>query len=230
MNSRRLRKVVPMPATTGLMCAGLMCAGLMCTGAMAQMSQGPGGAPGGQIPQGEQSPPGAQGNAPVGPDGSLPGAQGTATPSFADQAFVRKTLEDNQAQVQMGQLAAQKSSSADVKQFGEKMADIHEQLTAQMKPVAKKLGVSEPKEPSKKEKEEIARMQALSGADFDAAFIKAMMKEQQSDLKDFKSEAQSAQDPAVQQLARLDAPVLSQHLRILQQLAQAHNVTADSKD
>ncbi|HEY1805591.1 MAG TPA: DUF4142 domain-containing protein [Terracidiphilus sp.] len=222
MNSRQMSKVVPKYAAVALMCSGLV-----CVGAMAQMGQTPGGS-GGTAPQGEQSTTPGQGNSPTGPE--LPGAQGNATPSFADQSFVRKTLEDNQAQVEMGQLAAQKSSSADVKQFGQKMADIHEQLTAQLKPVAKKLGVSEPKSPSKKEKEEIAKMQSLSGADFDAAFIKAMMKEQQSDLKDFKSEAQSAQDPAVQQLAKLDTPVLSQHLQILQQLAQSHNVTIASKD
>jgi putative membrane protein len=215
MNSWRLST-----AATVLAAAGLM----MCMGVTAQM---PGGGAG-QMPQGEQSPSVGQPNGPGNPGDNLPGAQGSSMPSFADQAFVRKTLEDNQAQIQMGQLAAQKSSSDDVKQFGEKMTQIHEQLSDQMKPVARKLGVSEPKEPSKKEKQEIEEMQSLSGADFDAAFIKAMMREQQSDLKDFKSEAQSAQDPAVQQLAKLDAPVLSQHLQILEQLALAHNVTMES--
>lgn len=97
--------------------------------------------------------------------------------------------------------------------------------------MANKLNVGVPKAPSKKDKEEIAKLQALSGADFDAAFIKAMMNKQQSDLKDFKSEAQSAQDPSVQRFAKLDEPVLSQHLQILEQLAQAHNVsTMASKD
>jgi putative membrane protein len=215
MNSWRLSKVAAMGAAVALMTG---------FGATAQMPN----AGGGMTPPGAQSPSVGQPNGPGSPADNLPGAQANSMPSYTDQAFVRKTLEDNQAQVQMGQLAAQKSSSADVKQFGEKMAQIHEQLSAQMKPVAQKLGVSEPKEPSKKEKQEIEQMQSLSGADFDAAFIKAMMKEQQSDLKDFKSEAQSAQDPTVQQLAKLDAPVLSQHLQILEQLALAHNVTMES--
>lgn len=217
MNSLRLSKAAGILAAAGLM---------MCMGVRAQV---PGGATG-PVPQGEQSPSVGQPNLPGNPADTLPGATSNSMPSFADQAFVRKTLEDNQAQVQMGELAAQKSSSEDVKQFGEKMAQVHEQLSAQMKPVAQKLGVSQPKEPSKKEKQEIEELQSLSGADFDTAFIKAMMKEQQSDLKDFKSEAQSAQDPAVQQLAKLDAPVLSQHLQILEHLAQAHNVTMESKN
>ncbi len=217
MNSWRLSKVAA------------ICAAVALTTGMVTMAQMP-GAGGGMTPPGGLAPTVGQPNGPANPNENLPDAQGNSMPSFADQAFVRKTLEDNQAQVQMGQLAAQKSSSADVKQFGEKMAQIHEQLSDQLKPVARKLGVSEPKEPSKKEKQEIEQMQSLSGTDFDTAFIKAMMKEQQSDLKDFKSEAQSAQDPTVQQLAKMDAPVLSQHLQILEQLALAHNVTMESRN
>jgi len=160
----------------------------------------------------------------------MPGTTDSSNPqSFADQSFLRKALEDNAAEVQMGQLAAQKSTSGDVQQFGQKMAQIHQQLTDQIKPVARQLEVDVPKQPSKKARQEIEKMQALSGADFDAAFIRAMLKDQQSDLKDFKAEAQSAQNPNLQQLAKMDVPVLSQHLQILEQLAQAHNVTADDK-
>jgi hypothetical protein len=38
-----------------------------------------------------------QPNGPGNPTDNLPGVQGNSMPSFADQAFVRKTLEDNQA-------------------------------------------------------------------------------------------------------------------------------------
>jgi putative membrane protein len=215
MNSWRLSKVVPTFAVAAL---------ITCAVTVAQM---PGG--GGQAP-GQQSPMPGQQTAPTNPQQNFPGAQDYSPQSLVDQAFVRKTLEDNQAQVQMGQLAAEKSSSDDVKKFGEKMVQIHQKLTEQFKPVAQKFGVSEPKDPSKKDKQEIARMQTLSGADFDTAFIQAMMREQQSDLKEFKSEAQASQDPAVQQLAQSDAPVLSEHLQILEQLAQAHNVTVENKN
>ena len=129
----------------------------------------------------------------------------------------------------MGELAAQKSQSDDVKQFGQRMAQIHQQLTNQMMPVAKKLGVDEPKNPSRKDKQEIEKMQALSGPEFDAVFIKAMLRDQQNDLKGFKDAAQGAQDPNVQQLAKMDEPVLSQHLQVLQQLAQTHNVSVESE-
>jgi putative membrane protein len=164
------------------------------------------------------------------PSSTMPGASGASSAqSFVDQSFLRKTLENSVAQQQMGQLAAEKSPSDDVKQFGQKMAQIHQELSTQIEPVAKQLGVDQPKGPSKKDKQEIEKMQALSGAQFDTAFLSAMLKDQQTDVKGFKSEEQSAQDPTVQRLAKLDEPVLSQHLQILEQLAKEHNVPVESK-
>jgi putative membrane protein len=218
MNSWRLSKHLILVAGAALWACGT---------AVAQMQQQPGGGQMQQTPQ--TSVPGQAGA--TNPTANMPGMENNNSnmPSYADQSFLRKTLEDDEAQVQMGQLAAQKSSSADVKQFGEKMVQIHQQLSQQIEPVAKKLDVDTPKGPSKKDRQEIEKMQALSGPDFDTAFIKAMLKDQQSDLKEFKDEAHGAQNPGVQQLAKMDTPVLSQHLQILEQLAQAHNVTVESK-
>jgi putative membrane protein len=190
----------------------------------------------GSSPSQQQPPPGqgqpGQPGSPTSPgmgNDQAPGSAAQSSPqNYADQSFLRKTLEDSVAQVQMGQLAAQKSSSDDVKQFGQKMAQIHEQLNNQIEPVAKQLGVDQPKNPSKKDKQEIQKMQALSGPDFDQAFLTAMLKDQQTDVKGFKDEEKSAQDPTIQKLAQLDEPVLSQHLEILEQLAKQHNVPVET--
>ena len=205
----------------------LLAAAVLLAGVVA-LAQQPG--MGGQNPSGQAPTQGpAQPNSPLANEPGMPGAQSTGPQSFVDQSFLRKTMEDDMAQEQMGQLAAQKSQSQDVKSFGQKMAQIHEQLTNQLMPVAKKLGVDQPKQPSKKDRQQIEKMQSLSGPDFDTAFIRAMLKDQQDDLKGFKDEAAGSQDPGVQQLAKMDEPVLSQHLQILQKIAQAHNVTEESK-
>jgi|ERR1700730_1397869 len=70
--------------------------------------------------------------------------------AMADQAFVRKALEGGAAEVQLGQLAQQKSPSDDVKQFGQKMMEDHTQLSDQMKSIAQQLGIQDPKGPFKK--------------------------------------------------------------------------------
>ncbi len=148
---------------------------------------------------------------------------------MADRAFVSKALEGGTAEVQLGQLAQQKSQSEDVKQFGQKMVEDHTQLGDQMKPIAQQLGVKEPKGPSKKDKQLMAKLEGLSGPQFDEAYIQAMVKDHKQDLKEFRNEAQNAQDPNVKQAAQQGAGVISQHLQMIQQIAQSHNVAVEGK-
>ena len=88
-------------------------------------------------------------------------------PNYADQAFVEDTLKNNDAQVQMSQLAQQKASSGDVKEFSQRMIEIHTELNQQLAPLAKQLDVSQNQKPSKEQKKEIAQLEQLSGPDFD---------------------------------------------------------------
>lgn len=160
----------------------------------------------------------------MGPDSGLANQQ-----AMADQAFVRKALEGSAAEVQLGQLAQQKSQSEDVKQFGQKMVEDHTQLGDQIKPVAQQLGVKEPKGPSKKDKQLMAKLEVLSGPQFDEAYIQAMVKDHKQDLKEFKDTAQTAQNANVKQAAQQGAGVISQHLQMIEQIAQSHNVAVDGK-
>jgi putative membrane protein len=147
-----------------------------------------------------------------------------------DQDFVRKALQGAAAEVQLGQLAEQKSQSSDIKQFGQKMVQDHSQLGDQvMKPLAKQLGVKEPNGLSKKDKQLVASLEGLSGPQFDQEYIKAMVKDHKQDLKEFKDEAQMSQDPNVKKAAQVGSNVISQHLELIQQIAQTHNVPIDSK-
>jgi putative membrane protein len=146
--------------------------------------------------------------------------------AIQDKDFVHEALQGGMAEVQMGQLAAQKGSSDDVKQFGQKMVQDHTQMGDQMKQVAQQLGVSEPKGLSKKDKAEVAKLNSLSGPEFDKAYIATMVKDHKKDLSDFRAEAQNTQNPNVKQVAQQGAQVIDQHLQMAEQLAKAHNQVA----
>jgi len=198
-----------------------MVAVLLLAGATAFAQQNSTMAP----PQPQAQVPGGQVNAGVpGTDSSNSG-----TPSYADQAFVEDTLKSNDTQVQLSQLAQQKASSGDVKDFSQKMIQIHTQFNQQLMPLAKQLQVSQNQKPSKQEKKEIAALEQLSGADFDSAYLQAMAHEQAHCLKEFKDE-EKAQNPNIQKTAQMDEPILTQHYQILQKIAQSHNVTLASND
>ncbi len=150
------------------------------------------------------------------PDSSAPTGQ-----NFADQAFVAKALAGGDAEVQLGRLAEQKTQSDDVKQFAQKMVSDHTQMGDKwFKPVAKQLGVAEPKGPDKKDKKLIAQLETLSGPQFDAEYIQAMVKDHKQDLKNFTEEAQATQDPNVKQVAQHGAQIIQQHLQLIEQIAK----------
>jgi putative membrane protein len=150
---------------------------------------------------------------------------------MADQSFVSEAMQGNMAEVQLAQLAQQKSQSNDVKQYAQKMAADHAQMNQKwFEPEAKHLGVAEPKGPDKKDKKLMEKLQGLSGDEFDKEYITAMLKDHQDDLKKFKEEADVAQDPTLKQLATQGATVISQHLQLTEQVAKSHNVPVNDKE
>jgi putative membrane protein len=190
--------------------------------AIAQMQ--PGGPPTQQPTPGQANPqqPGQTTN-------PADGMTSNAGASFSDQSFVRSIFESDAAEVQLGQMAQQKSPSPDVKALGQRMVLNRTKLDEQLKPIADKLSVEKPKEPSKKDRQEIAKLEELSGPQFDEEYLKAVAKDNQKNVKDFQSEAQTAQDPALQQAAKQDAGILAQHQQAVEQIAQTHNVALDEK-
>jgi putative membrane protein len=187
------------------------------------------------MPGGSQQPntpsqqPQSPSNSTMGP-GAYPGTGPMTTQNDSDKAFVSKALQGGAAEVELGQLAEQKSQSNDVKQFAQKMVSEHSQMADKwFKPVAQQLGVSVPNGPSKKDKKMIAKLEGLSGQDFDTQYITMMVKDHQQDLKEFQDAAKTAQDPNVKRVAEQGTNVISQHLQLIEQIAKTHNVAIESK-
>ena len=156
--------------------------------------------------------------------------QGSASSVMQDKEFVRKALEGGMAEVQLGQLAAEKGTSDDVKQFGQKMVTDHTKLGDQMKVVAQQIGVTPPARLSKKDEELKTRLQGLSETQFDEAYIKAMVKDHKQDAEEFTSEAQQSQNPTVKEAAQQGSQVIDEHLQMIQQIAQSHHAMNKKSD
>jgi putative membrane protein len=156
-------------------------------------------------------------------------SQNTTSASSSDKKFVHSALEGGNAEIQLGQLAAQKGSSEDVKQFGQKMVDDHTKLGDQMKQIAQQQGIEVPDGVPAKDKALQTKLSSLSGDAFDKAYIKAMLKDHQKDLSEFKKEASSGNDTSIKDAASQGVQVISQHLQMVQDMAKKHNVqTADA--
>lgn len=146
-----------------------------------------------------------------------------------DQAFVKTILERDQADLQLAQLAQSKSQSDDIKSLAQQITGTRTSLENQLKVVAKQIDVSVPKNPTKKDKQAIAKLDALSGAPFEEAWLQMLAKSHRQDVKDFQGEAANAQEPSVLHVAQPDADVLLKQLQSIELVAQSHNVTLGEK-
>jgi putative membrane protein len=131
-----------------------------------------------------------------------------------DRKFIEEAAQGGMAEVQLGQLAAQKAQSDQVKQFGQKMVDEHGKANDQLKQLASSKGLNLPTELDGKHKREMERLSKLSGADFDREYMKHMVSDHKKDVKDFKKEAKSAKDADLKSFASSTTPTLEQHLQL----------------
>jgi putative membrane protein len=136
----------------------------------------------------------------------------------ADVKFADKAAQGGMAEVELGQLAAQKASNADVKAFGQQMVDDHSKANDQLKAVASKENITLPNTVDSKDEGLYKKLQGLSGPDFDKTYVKAMVKDHQEDVKEFQKEADKGKDPQIKNFASQTLPILQQHLSKIQSI------------
>jgi putative membrane protein len=141
-----------------------------------------------------------------------------ATP---DKTFVTKAAQGGMAEVELGKLAADKGSSSEVKQFGQKMVDDHSKANDQLKSLAANKNITLPAAMTAKDKALAARLSKLSGAAFDRAYMRAMVTDHQQDVNEFKMESKSGADPDVKSWASNTLPTLETHLKMAQDANRA---------
>src|SRR5215813_15373614 len=113
-----------------------------------------------------------------------------------DQAFLKKAIEGNYAEIEMGKLAQQKGASDGVRSFGKQLEQDHAAANTKAMNVAKQIGMTPPDGPNKKQKADYDRMSKMSGDKFDKAFVQHMVADHKKDIKEFQKEAKKQNDPA----------------------------------
>jgi len=136
-----------------------------------------------------------------------------------DKKFVKNATEGGMAEVQLGQLAQQKSNNPNVKAYAQKIVDDHTALNNQLQPVAQRFGVAAPAKLDKKDQAEYDKLSALSGDAFDKAYVQAMVADHKKDLQAFKDEASNTYDQQLKTAAKQGTMVISQHYQMAQKLA-----------
>jgi putative membrane protein len=137
-----------------------------------------------------------------------------------NQAFIKKAIEGNLAEVAVGQLAQQNGSNDAVKNFGRQLQTDHSAANQKAMSVASSLGVTPPTEPNNQQKATFQKLSKLSGNAFDREFIKDMLADHKKDVAEYQKEAKQQNDPAAA-YASETLPALQNHLQTVQSLSTA---------
>jgi putative membrane protein len=138
--------------------------------------------------------------------------------SSSDYKFIKEADQGGMAEVQLAQIAKDRANDPAVKQFAERMIRDHSQADQQLAELASKKGAALPMEIAASERRETDRLLKLSGPEFDRAYMKHMVSDHRTDVKEFEREAKKAADPDVQSWAAKTLTTLREHLRLAESI------------
>ncbi|HYZ83627.1 MAG TPA: DUF4142 domain-containing protein [Bryobacteraceae bacterium] len=144
------------------------------------------------------------------------GAGDMLTP--ADRKFMTQAAEGGLAEVALARMAQQKAESEAVKELARQIEQDHTKANAELKRIADMRNVQIPTEPPStgNHKQVMDRLEKLSGAAFDKAYVRDMVKEHEKDIKMFEREANSGMDTELKTFASNTLPDLRKHLQMAQ--------------
>jgi putative membrane protein len=151
------------------------------------------------------------------------------TPMAADSRFAKDAAQAGMAEVKLGQLAQEKGSNEAVKRFGKRMVDDHSKAGDKLKDAASRDNVTLPTDISTKDQATYDRLSKLSGAAFDRAYARGMVKDHQTVIAAFQREARSGKSESLKSFASETLPTLEDHLKEAKEVMKTVGGTAASK-
>lgn len=154
-------------------------------------------------------------------------AVGTAGAS-ADRDWIEDQLEDGQAEINLAQLATERATDPQVKEFAQMMVKDHQAAADELKQAASaaNVQVNAPAELDNDHKDLHEDLSKLSGRDFDRKYIDAMVDEHQEAVNELEKKTDS-DNMQIRQWASKTIPTVRQHLdrakQIQDTLKQAGN-------
>jgi putative membrane protein len=118
------------------------------------------------------------------------------------------------AEVQAGQLAAQKAQSPQVKQFAQRMVEDHTAANGELMKLASARNLTPPAEPDRKHRAAIDKLGKQSGADFDRAYMKMQVADHEKTVALFEKQAKNGKGDELRQWASAKLPALREHLQM----------------
>ncbi len=149
--------------------------------------------------------------------------------AVSDADFVSTATGAFLAEINLGRLAAENAANADVKQFGQHMADDHTKALEELDKAADKAGIAPAQAMDAKHKDLFAKLSNLRGADFDKEYVPSQVAGHKDAVALFEAESKSGKNDDLKALAGKMLPMLQHHLEMAQKLPGADAGTKPEK-
>jgi putative membrane protein len=151
------------------------------------------------------------------------GQMGTAgqggTLSSADRQFMMRAAMMDMAEIQTGRLAVSQGASESVRQFGQRMIDDHTRTSQQLMQMASAASFTPPQTLDAKHQAAAAKLARLTGAEFDRAYMKQMVKDHQEAVSLYQRQSTRGTMPDLRAFASATLPALQEHLTMARSMA-----------
>ena len=137
----------------------------------------------------------------------------------ADQKFLMMAAQGNIAEIQMAQLAKQKSQSNQVQNYAQRIIEDHTTSNNEVMQIMQKKGFTMPKSPPAEAVAMMKKMKAMPSSKFAKMYMQDMIKDHTKDIADYQNEAKHGYDDDVKAYAMKTLPTLQSHLQLAQTLS-----------
>jgi len=136
----------------------------------------------------------------------------------ADAKFTTQAAVGGMAEVELGKLALEKSSNPQVKEFATMMVKDHGMANTELTAIAKQKNITLPSTVDDEHKKKMDDLSKKTGADFDKAYVDAMVGGHKSTLKLMEDESRDGKDADLKAFATKTAPIVQSHLVMINKI------------
>jgi putative membrane protein len=134
------------------------------------------------------------------------------------KGFMTQAAAGGLAEVELGRMASTKAQNPEVKKFAQMMVQDHTNANTELKSLAGKKNVTLPTELDAEHKAIRDRLNGLSGAEFDKAYMEAMVEDHEKTVDLFETQSEDGTDPDAKAFAAKTLPKLREHLKMAESI------------
>lgn len=142
-------------------------------------------------------------------------ALASANLSPGDKKFLSAAADSGLAQFALAKLALEKSARPDLKMYTHQVMSDYQKANQDLQQLTEQKKLPFPSEVTLKDKAEKARLELLSGDQFDDVYITAAINRGVEDMKTYRNESAEGMDSDVRQFASKNLPIVREHLAMI---------------